>query len=312
MKLALLAPVLACGELVVTKEHDAMARLNKAHERARLAVTPEDIDMCMEHATQFVKGKMTGDRITTAAGDHCALSKSVGDKNYVCPHFEEGLRGAFSTRPADQKYDAEAFCWLSETYFLELRGAARVPNMGHGPLINFHVDKSCIPAVKSAFAPDTKLSTEHVPDFWYAMCVNQDCAHFLPSRTRWCDVEEEPTHGIAVCDALRTFVNDEVEVLGPGKNVGASEVCEMYGEFVKEMGINVEAYEHVMHRDTRHKMPKPENYVRAMQSQSLQNRAIANKIKFGAGKSVDPIHARSSAHVAGPASILALVAAFWQ
>jgi hypothetical protein len=183
--------------------------------------------------------------------------------------------------------------------------------MGHGPLINFHVDKSCIPAVKSAFAPDVKLSTEHVPDFWYAMCVNQDCAHFLPSRTRWCDVEEEPTHGIAVCDALRTFVTDEVQVLGAG-DVGPSEVCEMYGEFVKEMGINVEAYEHVMHRDSRHKMPLPESHDRALQSQSLQNRAKANQIKFGAGKAVAPIHARSSANVAAPAGALALLAALWQ
>jgi hypothetical protein len=311
MKFALLAPVLACGEVLVTNKDEAMARRNKAHERARLAVTPEDINMCMEHATQFVKGKMTGDKITTAAADHCALSKAIGDTNYVCPHFEEGIRGAFATQVADRKYDAEAFCYLAETHFLELRGAARVPDMGHGPLIDFHVDKSCIPAVKSAFAPDTKLSTEHVPDFWYAMCVNQDCAHFLPSKTRWCDVEKDPDHGIAVCDALRTFVSDEVQVLGPG-DVGPSQVCEMYGEFVKEMGINVEAYEHVMHKDSRHKMPKPANHMRALGSQSLQNRAFANQLKMGAGKSVDPIHARSSAQMAGPASILALLAAFWQ
>jgi len=47
---------------------------------------------------------------------------------------------------------------------------------------------------------------------------------------------------------------------------------------------------------------KPENYVRALSSQSLQNRTLANQINMEAGKSVDPIHA------AGPAGILALLA----
>ena len=78
-----------------------------------------------------------------------------------------------------------------------------------------------------------------VPDFWYAMCVNPDCAHFLPNKTRRCDVEEGPTHSIAVCNALQTFVNDEVQVLGTG-DIAPSQVCKMYGEFVKEMGINVD------------------------------------------------------------------------
>jgi len=224
-------------------------------------------------------------------------------KNYVCPHFEEGLESAFSTQPADRKFNAEDFCWLAETYFIELRGAARVPNMGSGPLINFQVSESCVPAVTSAFAPDKVLATEHVPDFWYAMCVNQDCAHFLPSRTRWCDVERDPTHSIVVCDALRTFAKDEVSVLGAG-DMTPNEVCDVYGEFVKEMGINVEAYEHVMHKDTHHRMPTPDDHLRALQSANMVNEANSHALRDGSGAHVKPVHARSAAHLAAPLTLL--------
>lgn len=266
--------------------------LSVSTQRAQARVTPEDIKMCMKHATRFVETPSAPSKIIERAIDHCALSKQIGDKNYVCPHFEEGLLGAFSTQPADRIFSAEDFCWLTETYFIELRGAARVPNTGKGPLINFHVSEACVPAVSSAFAPDKVLSMQHVPDFWYAMCVNQDCAHFLPSRTRWCDVEGDPSHSIAVCDALRTFVTDEVAVLGSG-NMAANEICDMYSEFVKEMGINVEAYEHVMHKDTHHRMPTPDDHIRALQSASMVNDANTRSLRDAAGSHIKSVDARS-------------------
>lgn len=309
MKFAFIALAPACivGRLVLSNQKSNAGALSVAMAKAKSKVTPEDIEMCMEHASQFVKGKEYPGKLVEQAKDHCALSKQIGDKNYVCPHFQEGLEGAFSTQPADRKFSAEDFCWLSETYFIELRGAARVPNMGKGPLINFHIAESCIPAVTSAFAPDKALATEHVPDFWYAMCVNQDCAHFLPSRTRWCDVERDPTHSIVVCDALRTFAKDEVSVLGSG-DMSPEEVCDVYGEFVKEMGINVEAYEHVMHKDTRHRMPTPDDHLRALQSANMVNEANAHALRDNAGSHVQPVHARSGAFSAAPLGLLLLSA----
>jgi len=306
MKFALFAilPVCFAGRFGLSSQR-SLKSLSVAMAKAKSKVTPEDISMCMEHATQFISGEMLPARLIEAAQDHCAMSKQIGDKNYVCPHFQEGLEGAFSTQPADRKFNAENFCWLAETYFIELRGAARVPNMGSGPLINFHIADSCNPAVTSAFSPDTALSTEHVPDFWYAMCVNQDCAHFLPSRTRWCDVERDPTHSIVVCDALRTFAKDETSVLGSG-DMTPDEVCDVYGEFVKEMGINVEAYEHVMHKDTRHKMPIPDDHLRALQSANMVNEAQGHALRDGAGSQVQPVHARSEAYSVVPFGLLAL------
>lgn len=102
---------------------------------------------------------------------------------------------------------------------------------------------------------------------------------------------------IAVCDALRTFANDEVSVLGSG-DMTAGEVCDIYGEFVKEMGINVEAYEHVMHKDTAHRLPAPDDHMRALQSANLVNDANARSLRDNAATPVKPIHARSTANSA--------------
>lgn len=298
-----LAPVCAWAGLAAVSSKLGFGYLRADQARSKSKVTPEDVEQCLEHAVQFVDKPMRADAIIQKAADHCAVDKSTEDKNYVCPHFQEGLEGAFGSQPADRTFDAEQFCWQAEGYFIELRGAARVPNMGSGPLVNFHLSASCQPAVSSAFAPDKTLKTEHVPDFWYAMCVNQDCAHFLPSRTRWCDVERDPTHSIAVCDSLRTFAKDEVSVLGDG-DMTPDEVCDVYSEFVKEMGINVEAYEHVMHKDTRHRLPKPDDHVRALQSSNLVNEAKANELRDNAAHPVEPVHRSGVASVTAPVGLL--------
>ena len=52
------------------------------------------------------------------------------------------------------------------------------------------------------------------------------------------------------------------------------------------MGINVEAYEHVMHKDTRHKMPTPDGHFRALQSAKKVNEANAHTLRDNAGSDV--------------------------
>lgn len=81
------------------------------------------------------------------------------------------------------------------------------------------------------------------------MCMNQDCAHFLQSRTKWCNTQRAPTHSYVVCEAVRRFAMDEVQV-HEEKTMTPPQICALYGEFVKEMGIDVDAYEHAIHQDT--------------------------------------------------------------
>jgi len=125
-----------------------------------------------------------------------------------------------------------------------------VPNLGKGSGFNFKLSKGCKATVLASFSKDEKkLPAKSAPDFWYALCMNQDCAHFLPSRTRWCTHNHEPTHTQNVCEAVRAFASDEVFVMERNfnKELDAEQVCSIYDEFVEATHINVEAYMHVVH-----------------------------------------------------------------
>lgn len=250
-------------------------------------VTPHDISMCLAVANEFMDKPMRKDRAIERANDWCALHKAIDDWNFVCPHYKEGLSAAFKTQSSDKDFTPEEFCYVAEQYMLDIRGAARIAGLGAGPLTNFAVADTCASLVLATLAPEKELQSSHVPDFWYAMCVNQDCAHFLQSRTRWCKMSQAPTHSIAVCEAARDFAKDEItvvdDVVGGGK-MNAKEICDVYGEYVKEMGNNVEAYEHVMHTDSSKHVPVPSDAFRALQSTQLKNGAAAHKLRDSAGE----------------------------
>lgn len=211
---------------------------------------------CTEVAAQFIEEPILRGKAVEAAAKYCSSATHVKDPSYVCPHFKEAVMVALENDQFFKKYDAEYFCKSTEEYMLRLRGASRVPNTGYGPLLNFKVSAECEPMVAAAFAPDKTLDTSSVPDFWYAVCSNQDCAHFLPSRTKWCKIQRAPKHSHVVCEALRKFARDEAEIHEEGA-MTPKQICFLYGEFVKETGIDVDAYEKVIHYETAKRLTVP-------------------------------------------------------
>lgn len=286
--ITLVMPVLAC----------TTASVIKASQQVK--ATPEDIAMCLSVAGGFLDGPVTKERAIEKATDHCAVDKRIDDKNYVCPHFKEGLKISFEPYDSDQEFTAQDFCEVAEQGSLDIRGAARLPGIGEGPLIEFRLAKTCASMVEATMKPSKELESSKVPDFWYSMCLNQDCAHFLQSRTRWCSVSHPPTHSVNVCNAMRDFAKDEVSVLGSGK-MNSEQLCDMYAEFVKEMGENVEAYEHVMHIASEKRVPVPGDPARALQSSQLVNDAASHHIRDNQGAQV-----KSAASTSAVSSILGL------
>jgi len=229
----------------------------------------------------------------------------VGDKNYVCPHFKEAVEAALEDLDASEEISAKQFCEITEEHMLDMRGAARVPNIGAGPMTNFKISETCAMAVGGAVAPKDTVAAESVPDFWYAMCFNQDCAHFLPSRTRWCSVNRAPTHSYKVCEGVRKFARDSVAIVKGKEELSPHQVCDIYKEFVTEIGIDIEAYEAVMQGDTVKRVPVPENAVRALLSSRLVNEAGARYLRDHEGSPVVPTP-HSGALKAGALLALAL------
>merc|ERR1719198_605521 len=173
-------------------------------------------------------------------------------------------------------------------------------------MTNFKLSETCDKAVSGAIAPEEEVSATSVPDFWYAMCFNQDCAHFLPSRTRWCNINKTPSHSAKVCQGLRAFALDESKVK-KGQLMTANEICEVYQDFVTETGIDIEAYESVMQGDSAKRVPVPSDTVRALLSSQLVNQAGTHFLRDHEGSPVEPV--RSGASKAGAAAALLLPAA---
>jgi len=267
------------------------ASWSSASEDARMAAgRAEDVAGCISHAKKFITNPVRKATAIERAMDHCALDKKLDDRNFVCPHYRELLEEAFRREHSMKEFGAQSFCDVAETYMQQLKSAARIPNMGKGSGLKFKVAKDCKLIVAASFAPAKKLKAENAPDFWYALCMNQDCAHFLPSRTRWCTEDHQPTHSAAVCEAMRLYSRDEVTVIGD-KELDAEEVCGIYDEFVENAYINVEAYLHVVHGKKKHPVPTPGDKDRALQSARMKNEAGKHKLRDSAG---DPVKSAAS------------------
>lgn len=272
----------------------------------------EDLAACVSYVENFLKGSTKRDKAISKAMDHCALDKKVDDANFVCPHFREILTEAFRREPTTREYTAKSFCDVAEQYVSELSNAHKVPNMGKGAGFTFKLAKSCKSTVLASFSDGEKtLPTKQVPDFWYALCMNQDCAHFLPSRTRWCTHDHAPTHAQSVCEAVRTFAHDSIfitrmKLFLKQKSMNADEVCNIYDEFVEETHINTAAYKHVVYGTKEHPVPSPANQKRALESAAMKNEAGKNKIADSAGEPV-----KNAAVGQTPLLALLSLAGFW-
>jgi len=275
-------------------------------------VASVDKDVCLAHAEVFIKQPVKKAKAIQRAMDHCALDKKVDDKNFVCPHYKTILEAAFRRESTTQLFDAKAFCGVTEVYVSQLQGAHKIPNLGDGSGFNFVPSKQCKPTVLASFGKDKKqIPAKSAPDFWYALCMNQDCAHFLPSRTRWCSHDHAPTHSASVCEHIRNYAHEEIFVMekNMNQNLDADQICHIYDEFVEDTHVNVEAYLHVVHGKEEHPVPSPENRARALKSAQMKNQAGQNKLRDSAASPV-----KSGAAKEAPAKVLVMLssaAALW-
>merc|ERR1719424_2715849 len=181
----------------------------------------------------------------TAAMNHCVTEKYVKKADRTCSQYGDLLTGAFKREHSETKYTAAAFCKVAENYAVQMKGAANIPKMGKGSGSEFKISESCKVAAAKEIT-GTKLPAHRAPKFWYSLCVNQDCAHYLPSRTRWCTASHAPTHGYSVCESLMSYVSGKVA--RGDKALGADQLCTMYDDFVEEKDDEYNAYMLVVHK----------------------------------------------------------------
>jgi len=242
---------------------------------------------CLEVAGKFIQRPRTVEDIKHAAVDYCV--KHTGNKDkYICANFRDAVDLSLRDLTDDSTLTKEAFCALTEARMHEAFGATLVPNMGKGELVDFKVDKeACQDLAAKAMHGKGHLHREDAGDIWHTMCLQQDCGSMLPSRSKDCHVDRAATHNAWVCEAAMRHMKVSSKHR-ERQDISAPDLCDMYDQFVGDLGVCVEAYVFVLHKGDREHLPPPEQAERAIMSSQLIHDAGGRSLKAGEGQQIKP------------------------
>jgi len=307
MKLIVLAALIA----VVPASHIRTSQQKKKQQSLLAAKVEKTEAQCVEVASKFVPPEgAVPDKIIESSQDYCAL-RYTAEHSYVCPHFKAFVEHSMADEGVDRTkpLTPPKLCYLTEYHVSELRvQTLNIPNMAidNATLEEFGVHEKCVPAVNKAMKPETSMKKEKVPDFWYQFCLSQDCAHYLPSRHRWCKINKSPTpqHSNQLCLLVRDYA---IRGLGSFDDMmTAQDMCKMYIGFMDESLVNVEAYEYVVHDGSKDNIYEPKDPQKALLHSQLINTAGAHHIRDNSASPVKPIE-KSGAASYGIGAILVLL-----
>jgi len=300
MKLIVLALVISAALAGVSRKPQKQQSLLAAKGKDAKKVG-KSAAQCEEVAKKFVPpAGAIPDSIIEKAQDYCAL-KYTADHSYVCPYFKWFIENSMVDEGVrrDRPLNAKQLCYLTEYHLHELKDQTmNVPNMAadNATLDEFNVHEKCIPATTKAMKPEKAIATEKVPDFWYQFCLSQDCAHYLPSRHRWCSINKSPTpqHSNQLCLLVRDFA---LRSSGSyGASMTAKDMCGMYAGFVDESLLNADAYEYVVHDGSKNHIPELTDPKKALLHSQLLNTAGAHHIRDNSATPVKPDKAGAADH----------------
>lgn len=254
---------------------------------------------CSEQFSKFIpKSGLSKTKVPEAAQDYCAREASA-EHSYSCPHFTKFVEDALVDFVKEEPLSASDICQHTEHHLHELRvQSVNVPNVGNGTLDKPIVHGDCIPAMEEAMKDKKEVPSDAVPSFWYTFCVSQDCAHFLPSRHRFCETNHAPTptHSNALCVLVQDFAKDNLG--SSASSWGPKELCNLYDGFMEKSLHNAEAYEYVIHALSKENIPEPNDPTKALLHSQLTNTASAHYLRDNSAKPVKP-QDKSGAHGLG-------------
>merc|ERR1719473_1938783 len=251
-------------------------------------------EQCLEVVKEFVSPEgMVPDSVIEKSQDYCAL-RYTAENSYVCPKFKNFVQNSMEDEGVDRSKPLKPaqVCYLTEYHLHELRvQTMNVPNLAvdNATLEEFGVHEDCKPAVAKEIKPEEALAKDKVPDFWYQFCLSQDCAHYLPSRHRWCSLNKSPTpqHSNQLCLLVRTYAQSSLSSFENSK-LGPDDICAMYLGFVDESLHNAEAYEYVTRDGSKANMVEPNNPGKALLHSQLVNTAESHHIRDNSAHPVKP------------------------
>jgi len=315
MQLVVLAVLTVLAQAKVhLRDHSALARNVKSK-------THKNFDECVEFFTKararshwLSADRRTPDQAIEYGTDQCALtlSPATADHTYVCKHFREFMKDSFIDFIQDKPLTIEQVCKHTEYHLHELRvQTVNVPNVAgdNATAEEFFVHGDCPTAVEAAMGDRKTLPKSEVPDFWYTFCVSQDCAHYLPSRHRWCEINHAPTptHSNAICLLVQAHATENLAKFKGGE-LGPKDMCAIYASFMQEVLHNAEAYEYVIHEGSKENIPTPEDPAKALVHSRLLNDVTAHFIRDNQAHPVRPNQDSGATHMRWSAVAVGMVA----
>jgi len=279
----------------------AAGRTSPLRQQSLLAVKSSKNEAeCLKVVEKFVDPEgMVPDTIIEKSQDYCAL-RYTAENSYVCPKFKNFIQNSMEDEGVDRTKPLKPaqVCYLTEYHLSELRvQTMNIPNMAakNATLEEFGVNEKCEPAVAKAMKPEEALPKAKVPDFWYQFCLSQDCAHYLPSRHRWCAINKSPTpqHSNQLCLLVRSYAQTSLSSFENSK-LGPDDICAMYIGFVDESLHNAEAYEYVVREGSKANIIEPNDPGKALLHSQMLNTAESHHFRDNAARPVKPVKKSSA------------------
>ncbi|CAK0907126.1 unnamed protein product, partial [Prorocentrum cordatum] len=170
--------------------------LHSGHQKPQHGLYMEDVEACAEKMSQYFTAEhpTNKDTVKRRLVDGCNEREEVDLRPTVCPHMDRmitdsqrvlcaaGERWSLPLASAEDslwkvtpvKLMTPAYvCERTEAHMTELQGVAKMPRVGSGMIHFSGTKKTCESTVEAALDGAPTIISSNVPNFWYALCMNQ-------------------------------------------------------------------------------------------------------------------------------------------
>ncbi|CAK0907125.1 unnamed protein product, partial [Prorocentrum cordatum] len=149
--------------------------LHSGHQKPQHGLYMEDVEACAEKMSQYFTAEhpTNKDTVKRRLVDGCNEREEVDLRPTVCPHMDRMITDSLWKVTPVKLMTPAYVCERTEAHMTELQGVAKMPRVGSGMIHFSGTKKTCESTVEAALDGAPTIISSNVPNFWYALCMNQ-------------------------------------------------------------------------------------------------------------------------------------------